>query len=217
LALVGVGLLAGCGGGSSSSTDGTTVVVHSQLHNVQQKKLQNAQHKNGGAAPTYTHTHAAKKAKAKSETNAKPSQKSTSKKTKPPQGGSTGSNASATTAASPTTSSPAVNSLGGASPVAIRKLRKHCPKNVGSKACTAMVESFVAAQGTEAKSLNSPEECVASRGKAECEEILRQQSEAAGGESVNVQECLANMTPKCEEILRPYFESRQASEAAGGQ
>jgi hypothetical protein len=108
-------------------------------------------------------------------------------------------------------------SIGGASPVAIRKLRKHCPKNIDASSCTKLVEAFVASQGTESVPVTAPQSCTATHTEAECEVILRQQSEAAeGGESLNVQECIAHMTPQCEAALRPLFESQGAAQAGGG-
>jgi hypothetical protein len=204
--LVAAGLLAGCGGGSTATTSTTTLVVkgkpeaaqravhkqHPKQHQAKKRQRQERRkHHHSGAVKTIT---------APVEKTVKPRRKA-----KP----------SAAESTSPAAASPAGNSLGGASPVAVRKLRKHCPKGVDAKSCTALIEAFVTAQGAESQPIASPEECTETRSKAECEVVLKQQSESEG-EAVSVQECLAKMTPKCEELLRPLFESQQASEAAGG-
>jgi hypothetical protein len=106
-------------------------------------------------------------------------------------------------------------SLAGASPVAVRKLRKHCPKEVDKATCADLVKAFIASQGSESQPVASPEECTKTRTKAECEAVLPAQAAAAEGESVGVQECLAHMTPQCEAILRPIFESQSAAQAGG--
>ena len=208
LALVGAVLLAGCGGGSSSTTSTTTLVVRG---------------KPKAAKPTARKQRVKKEQRVEKQAPAKkqtPGQSPPRKSRKTSKQGSAEPSATtAPTKAAPSDTSvapPSRNSLGDASTVEVRKLRKHCPQGVGSSTCTALVEAYVAAQGAESQPLTSAEGCTATRSRAECEKVLQEQSEASEGESLNVQECLANMTPQCEAALRPMFESQQAARGGGG-
>jgi hypothetical protein len=100
----------------------------------------------------------------------------------------------------------------GASPVVVAKLRERCPKGMERAACDDLVESYVAAQNPEAQAAPTPTEpgCPEGLSRAQCEAVLAQQGPGStqGSAGVNVEECLANMTPQCEELLRASFEAQ---------
>jgi hypothetical protein len=107
----------------------------------------------------------------------------------------------------------------GASPVVVKKLRKRCPKGMEAAACDDLVKAYVAAQNPNSQpSAPQPESgrCPESLSQAECEAALAELAAAEKGGSVNVDDCLADMTPQCEEALRSSFEAQhQAREEAG--
>jgi hypothetical protein len=97
-----------------------------------------------------------------------------------------------------------------------RKLEQECPPDADAASCEAMVDGFIAGRGDpKAKPLNDPEDCTQTRSEEECETDLRAQKAAEDTYSVDVEECLDNPTPRCEAVLRPFFERQQAAEEAG--
>lgn len=97
-----------------------------------------------------------------------------------------------------------------------RKLEQECPPDADDASCEAMVDGFIAGRGdSKGKPLNDPEDCTQTRSKQECERDLRAQKAAEDTYSVDVEECLADPTPRCEAVLRPLFEQQQAAEEAG--
>lgn len=98
-----------------------------------------------------------------------------------------------------------------------RKLKESCPPDVDEASCEAMVEGFLASRGkSTGHAVEKPSDCTRSMSKEECEATLRAQKESEGNYSVDVEECLANPTPRCEEVLRPLFEQQRAAESSGG-
>ncbi len=98
-----------------------------------------------------------------------------------------------------------------------RKLKEHCPPDADTASCEALVEGFLAAKGKSTGSaVNEPGDCTQAMSEEECERTLKAQKASEGNYSVDVEECLANPTPRCEEVLRPLFEQQQAAEASGG-
>jgi hypothetical protein len=97
-----------------------------------------------------------------------------------------------------------------------RVAAKHCPKGLDLSQCKALVEGSKQTHGTPSYPVTEPDDCVKAMGQAECEAVYKAQKEAAeaGGESVDVQKCLQNPTPRCEAILRPVFEQQRAAEEA---
>lgn len=113
--------------------------------------------------------------------------------------------------------SSAASGLEGASPVTVKKLRRRCPKGMEASACDELVKTYLEAQNpAPAPPQPEPGQCPESLSQAECEAAVAASKAAEKGGSVDVQECLANMTPRCEETLRAAFEAqKQAREGAG--
>jgi hypothetical protein len=98
-----------------------------------------------------------------------------------------------------------------------RKLKEHCPPDADKASCEALVEGFLASKGKSTGSaVNEPSDCTQAMSEEECERTLKAQKASEGNYSVDVEECLADPTPRCEEVLRPLFEQQQAAEASGG-
>lgn len=98
-----------------------------------------------------------------------------------------------------------------------RKLEKSCPPDVDKASCEATVEEFLDSRGkSKTSEVAKPEDCTRAMSKQECEATLKAQKASEGTYSVNVEECLDNPTPRCEEVLRPFFEQQQAAEQSGG-
>jgi hypothetical protein len=98
-----------------------------------------------------------------------------------------------------------------------RKLKEHCPPDADKASCEVLVEGFLAAKGKSAgHAVDEPGECTQAMSEEECERTLKAQKASEGNYSVDVEECLADPTPRCEEVLRPLFEQQQAAEASGG-
>lgn len=97
-----------------------------------------------------------------------------------------------------------------------RKLEKSCPPEADEASCEAMVEEFLVSKGkSKASEVAGPEDCTRAMSREECEATLKAQKAAEDTYSVDVEECLDNPTPRCEEVLRPYFEQQQAAEQSG--
>ena len=98
-----------------------------------------------------------------------------------------------------------------------RKLKEHCPPDADKASCEALVEGFLAAKGeSSGHAVNEPGECTQAMSEEECERTLKAQKASEGNYSVDVEECLADPTPRCEEVLRPLFEQQQAAETSDG-
>jgi hypothetical protein len=95
-----------------------------------------------------------------------------------------------------------------------RVAAKHCPKGIDLAQCKALVEGSKQTQDSPSYVVAEPSDCVKAMGQAECEATYAAQKAAAesAGESVDVQECLRNPTPRCEAILRPVFEAAKEAE-----
>ena len=98
-----------------------------------------------------------------------------------------------------------------------RKLKERCPPDADAASCEALVEGFLAAKGKSTGSeVDEPADCTQAMSEEECERTLKAQKASEGNYSVDVEKCLANPTPRCEEVLRPLFEQQQAAEQSGG-
>lgn len=98
-----------------------------------------------------------------------------------------------------------------------RKLAKYCPKGMNRGACRAYIEGSAKTKGAPGSQISGPRDCTKVMSRAECEEVLSQQSQAGEeGSSVNVEQCMAHPTPHCEEVLREEIERQQAAQQAGG-
>lgn len=97
-----------------------------------------------------------------------------------------------------------------------RKLEKSCPPDVDKASCEALVDGFIDAKGkSKGREVNGPEDCAQAMSREQCEATLKAQRASEGTYSVDVEECLDNPTPRCEEVLRPLFEQQQAAEQSG--
>jgi hypothetical protein len=97
-----------------------------------------------------------------------------------------------------------------------RKLEEQCPPDADAASCEALVEGFLGAKGKSTGSeVDEPGDCTQAMSREECEKTLEAQKASEGNYSVDVEKCLANPTPRCEEVLRPFFEQQQAAEASG--
>jgi hypothetical protein len=111
----------------------------------------------------------------------------------------------------------ASTAIEGASPVVVKKLRKRCPKGMEATACDELIKSYLAAQNPAPPPPQpGPGQCPESLSRAECEAAVAAVKASEMESSVSLQECLADMTPRCEETLRPAFEAqKQAQEQTG--
>ena len=93
---------------------------------------------------------------------------------------------------------------------------RHCPKGVALVQCEALVEGSKQGANSPSYTVSDPEDCLRAMSQEQCEATYKAQKEAAesAGPPVDVQECLKNMTPRCEAILRPLFEQQHAAEEA---
>lgn len=97
------------------------------------------------------------------------------------------------------------------------KLEKSCPPEADEASCEAMVEEFLISKGkSKSSEVAAPEDCTRAMSKEECEATLKAQKASQGTYSVDVEECLDDPTPRCEEVLRPLFEQQQAAEQSAG-
>jgi hypothetical protein len=98
-----------------------------------------------------------------------------------------------------------------------RKLAKYCPPGTSKEECEGLVEGFLEKQDAKSTQVADPQDCTKAMSRAQCEELLREQQQAAAGEgsSVDVQQCMEHPTPQCEEALRPVFEQQLAAQQAG--
>jgi hypothetical protein len=98
-----------------------------------------------------------------------------------------------------------------------RKLTKYCPRGTSKEECQGLVEGFLETQDAKSTQVAEPQDCTKAMSRSQCEELLRQQKQAAAREtsSVDVQQCMDHPTPQCEEALRPVFEQQIAAQQAG--
>jgi hypothetical protein len=76
-----------------------------------------------------------------------------------------------------------------------------------SRSTCAEMESRAEAPSTR---VEKPSDCLKTMSKGECEKLLTsQQSAAADDDSVDLEKCLKNPTPKCEAALRPILEAQR--------
>jgi hypothetical protein len=95
------------------------------------------------------------------------------------------------------------------------KAAQDCPAGLSAAQCGALVEAYAAARakGADATEINDPKDCLKVMSRENCEAMLSAQKAAAeaAGTPVNVDECMQNMTPRCEEVLRPMFEAQRGN------
>ena len=71
---------------------------------------------------------------------------------------------------------------------------------------------------TPSERIDEPRDCVKAMSKKACEEILSaQQATQDDGESVNLEECIDNPNPRCEEALRTALDAQLAASHDAGE
>lgn len=69
---------------------------------------------------------------------------------------------------------------------------------------------------TPSRRFEEPSDCLKAMSREQCE-ALAAAEKGGHGESVNLEECIDNPTPRCEEVLRPVYEEQvAASNGRGG-
>lgn len=94
----------------------------------------------------------------------------------------------------------------------VRRAQAACPKGLAAGVCRQTAEKYAAADPGPADPASAPGECTNVMSRPECEALLTAQQAAAeaGGESINVEKCLREPTPRCEAVLGPVLEQQQA-------
>jgi hypothetical protein len=104
----------------------------------------------------------------------------------------------------------------GATPdegVDARKLAKICPRGLSRAECKSVAKDL--AEPSPSRTMDDPRDCLAVMSKEECESLAKAVTGAPTGGSVNVEECVKNPTPHCEEVLGPVLEALHAAHQAG--
>lgn len=98
-----------------------------------------------------------------------------------------------------------------------QKVSKACPSGISRSECETLVTGYQQTKDKPSHPVQEPEDCLKAMSRGECERLLEGQQEAAEkeGVSIDVQQCLRNPTPRCEEILRAAFEAQVAAGATG--
>lgn len=94
-----------------------------------------------------------------------------------------------------------------------RKLAKICSQGLARAKCKSVARDL--AEPSPSHTMDSPRDCLAVMSKEECESLAKAVTGAPTGGSVNVEECLKNPTPHCEEVLGPVLEAMHAAHQAG--
>lgn len=103
---------------------------------------------------------------------------------------------------------PSAPERGGSEAVraADRAAVRGCIARFGRSACEEMVREA----GAPATRVDEPSDCLKAMSKARCEEMAAaQRAGEEHGDSVNLEECIENPTPKCEAVLRPLLEAQR--------
>jgi hypothetical protein len=104
----------------------------------------------------------------------------------------------------------------GATPdggIGARKLAKICPRDLSRAECKSVVRDL--AEPSPSHTMDTPRDCLAVMSKEECESMAKAVTGTPTGGSVNVEECVKNPTPHCEEVLGPVLEAMHAARQAG--
>lgn len=108
---------------------------------------------------------------------------------------------------------PQRTSRGGGS-ATVRAEANSCVERFGRATCAAMAKPA----GAPSRSVEEPADCMRVKTQSECEELAAaQESARRHDESVNVEKCIENPTPHCEEVLRPVLEAQGATPRGVGQ
>lgn len=93
------------------------------------------------------------------------------------------------------------------------KPAKICPQGLSRAECKSVARDL--AEPTPSHTMDSPRDCLAVMSKEECESLAKAVTDTPTGGSVNVEECVKNPTPHCEEVLGPVLEALHAAHQAG--
>jgi hypothetical protein len=92
---------------------------------------------------------------------------------------------------------------------AVRKAKASCPRGLSPAQCEETVKQYGSAAPGPTVPASTADDCVAVMGQAECEALLaKQQAAAKEGESVSVDECLREPTPRCEAVFGPVIKQQ---------
>lgn len=82
-----------------------------------------------------------------------------------------------------------------------------CLEHLGRATCVEMAQQDKASS----RRVDGPRDCLKTMSKEECEAVLSAQQAARGrDESVDLEKCVDNPTPKCEAVLRPILEAQRS-------
>jgi hypothetical protein len=95
-----------------------------------------------------------------------------------------------------------------------RRLAKICPRGLTRAECRSVVKQL--AKASPSHRMNEPRDCLEVMSRDECEALARALADARTG-SVNVEECVRNPTPHCEEVLGPVLEAQYAASQEAGE
>jgi hypothetical protein len=96
----------------------------------------------------------------------------------------------------------------------LSKAASYCLEHFSRATCVEMAKP---PKGRSVR-FDEPADCLKAMSRKQCEELAAAQRAAQGnGEGVDVDECMENPTPHCEEVLRPVYEEQAAASRGGGK
>ena len=93
-----------------------------------------------------------------------------------------------------------------------RKVARICTQSLKRAECESVVKDL--AEPSPSHTMEDPHDCLAVMSKEECEALAKAVTGTPSG-SVNVEECLKNPTPHCEEVLGAALEAMYEAHQAG--
>jgi hypothetical protein len=95
-----------------------------------------------------------------------------------------------------------------------KKAAKDCPAGVTAVQCGTLVEAFAKGKRSHPHPVTKASDCLRVMSRENCEALLSAQKAAAeqSHDPVNVEDCMRNPTPRCEEVLKQVFEEQRAAE-----
>ena len=92
------------------------------------------------------------------------------------------------------------------------ELAKICPRGLKRAECKSVAEDL--AEPSPSHTMEDPRDCLAVMSRDQCEALAEAVTGTSTG-SVNVEECVRNPTPHCEEVLGPVLEAMYEAHRAG--
>jgi hypothetical protein len=103
---------------------------------------------------------------------------------------------------------------GAAKEGTLGKVASYCLEHFSRATCVEMAKP---PKGRSVR-FDEPADCLKAMSRKQCEELVAAQRAAQGsGESVDVDECMENPTPRCEEVLRSAYEEQVAASRGEGK